>query len=123
MTAAKGVQFQSAELDDMIARARATSDAYAGEVLRSDLLSVGLYILPAGGTDDQAPHGEDEVYYAVRGRAEIRVGEQDHPVQPGTVLFVPARAVHYFHDITEELILVVFWAPPEKSVDQSKENP
>lgn len=123
MTAAKGVQFQSAELDDMIDRARATSDAYAGEVLRSDLLSVGLYILPAGGTDDQSPHGEDEVYYAVRGRAEIRVGEQDHPVQPGTVLFVPARAVHYFHDITEELILVVFWAPPEKSVDQSKENP
>ncbi|HEV2035617.1 MAG TPA: cupin domain-containing protein [Candidatus Dormibacteraeota bacterium] len=122
MTAAKGVQFQSAELDDMIARARATPDSYAAEVLRSDLLSVGLYIVPAGGNDDQSPHGEDEVYYAVRGRAKIRVGEQDHLVRPGTVLFVPARAVHYFHDITEELILVVFWAPPEKSVDQSKEN-
>jgi mannose-6-phosphate isomerase-like protein (cupin superfamily) len=122
MTAPKGVQFQSAELDDMIARARATTDSYAAEVLRSDLLSVGLYIVPAGGTDDQSPHGEDEVYYAVRGRAKIRVGEQDHQVQPGTVLFVPARAVHYFHDITEELILVVFWAPPEKSAGQPKEN-
>ena len=116
MTTAKGVQFQSAELKEMVARARATSDSYAAEVLRSDLLSVGLYILPAGGTDDQTPHGEDEVYYAVKGRAKIRVGESDHPVQPGTVLFVPARAVHYFHDIKEELILVVFWAPPEKSV-------
>lgn len=122
MTAAKGAQLQSAELDDMIARARATPDSYAAEVLHSDLLSVGLYIVPAGGTDDQSPHGEDEVYYAVRGRAKIRVGEQDHPVRPGTVLFVPARAVHYFHDIKEELILVVFWAPPEKSVDQSKED-
>ena len=122
MTTSKGVQFQAAELDEMVARARATRDSYAAEVLRSDLLSVGLYIVPAGGTDDQSPHGEDEVYYVVRGRAKIRVGEHDHPVQPGTVLFVPARAVHYFHDITEELILVVFWAPPEKSVDQSKEN-
>jgi mannose-6-phosphate isomerase-like protein (cupin superfamily) len=122
MTVTRGAQFQSAELDDMVARARAASDSYAAEVLRSDLLSVGLYILPAGGTDDQSPHGEDEVYYAVKGRAKIRVGESDHPVQPGTVLFVPARAVHYFHDISEELILVVFWAPPEKSVGRPKES-
>jgi mannose-6-phosphate isomerase-like protein (cupin superfamily) len=122
MTTAKGVQFQSAELEEMVARARATSDSYAAEVLRSDLLSVGLYILAAGGTDDQKPHGEDEVYYAVKGRAKIRVGESDHPVKPGTALFVPARAVHYFHDITEELILVVFWAPPEKSVGRSTES-
>ena len=112
----KGEHFQSAELDEMVARARASSDSYAAEVLRSDLLSLGLYILPAGGTDDQTPHGEDEVYYAVKGRAKIRVGESDHPVKPGTVLYVPARAVHYFHEIKEELILVVFWAPPEKSV-------
>jgi mannose-6-phosphate isomerase-like protein (cupin superfamily) len=122
MTVMRGAQFQSAELDDMVARARAASDSYAAEVLRSDLLSVGLYMLPAGGTDDQSPHGEDEVYYAVKGRAKIRVGESDHPVQPGTVLFVPARAVHYFHDISEELILVVFWAPPEKSVGRPKES-
>ena len=123
MTAVKGVSFQSAELHDMIAQARAASDSYAAEVLRSDLLSVGLYMLPAGGTDDQVPHGEDEVYYAVQGRAKIRVGEADHPVQPGTVLFVPARAAHYFHDISEELILVVFWAPPERSVSKPKHKP
>jgi mannose-6-phosphate isomerase-like protein (cupin superfamily) len=120
MTTDKGVQFQSAELEEMVARARATSDSYAAEVLRSDLLSVGLYILPSGGNDEQTPHGEDEVYYAVKGRAKIRVGESDHPVQPGTVLFVPARAVHHFHHIEEELILVVFWAPPEKSVGRAE---
>ena len=116
--------FQAAELDDVVAQARAAADGYAAEVLRSGLLSVGLYILPAGGTDDQTPHGEDEVYYAVAGRARIRVGEVDHAVQPGTLLFVPALAVHYFHDISEELILVVFWAPPEGSVEvaQEKEN-
>jgi mannose-6-phosphate isomerase-like protein (cupin superfamily) len=116
--AVKGARFQSAELEGMIARARVSSDSYAPEVLRS----VGLYIVPAGGPDDQSPHAEDEVYYAVRGRAKIRVGEEDHPVQPGTVLFVPAKAVHYFHDISEELILVVFWAPPERSVGKTQEG-
>jgi len=120
--AVKGARFQSAELEGMIAQARASSDSYAPEVLRSDLLSVGLYIVPAGGPDNQTPHAEDEVYYVVRGRAQIRVGEEDLAVQPGTVLFVPARAVHFFHDISEELILVVFWAPPERSVGKTQEG-
>ena len=122
MKTVKGARFQSAELEGMIAQARASSDSYAPEVLRSDLLSVGLYIVPAGGPDNQTPHAEDEVYYVVRGRAQIRVGEEDHAVQPGTVLFVPARAVHFFHDISEELILVVFWAPPERSVGKTQEG-
>ena len=108
--------FQSAELTAVLAQARAAPDRYAGEVLRSPQLSVGLYTLPTGGTDDQTPHAEDEVYYAVSGRALIRVGKNDHPVGPGSLLFVPARAEHYFHDIEEEMILVVFWAPPEGSV-------
>jgi mannose-6-phosphate isomerase-like protein (cupin superfamily) len=108
--------FQSAELDGMVATARAAGDGYAGEVIKSKLLSVGLYMLGAGATDDQRPHGEDEVYYAVRGRALLSVGDEDHPVKPGSVLFVPARSEHHFHHIEEELVLVVFWAPPEHSV-------
>jgi mannose-6-phosphate isomerase-like protein (cupin superfamily) len=114
--------FQAAELADVVAQARAAQDGYAAEVLRSDLLSVGLYLLRAGGTDHQQPHNEDEVYYVVSGRAVFRVGDDDHPVQTGTLLFVPALAVHFFHDIEEELVLVVFWAPPERSV-QTKGRP
>jgi mannose-6-phosphate isomerase-like protein (cupin superfamily) len=109
-------RFQSAELAGIVKQAKASADGYDGEVLRSDLLSVGVYILGAGAEDGQSPHKEDEVYYAVSGRAKIRVGDEDHAVQPGSMLFVPAGAVHYFHDIIEELVLVVFWAPPEKSV-------
>jgi mannose-6-phosphate isomerase-like protein (cupin superfamily) len=120
MRSLDSVRFQKAELDDVIAQAKAAPDGYAAEVLRSDLLSVGLYLLPAGGNDDQTPHGEDEVYYTVRGRATLRVGSEDHPVRPGTLLFVPAMAVHFFHDISEELILVVFWAPPEGSVQADR---
>jgi mannose-6-phosphate isomerase-like protein (cupin superfamily) len=120
MKPAVDARFQKAELDGMIAQARSAPDGYVAEVLRSDLLSVGLYLLPAGGNDHQEPHNEDEVYYAVRGRATLRVGSEDHPVNPGTVLFVPALATHFFHDISEELVLVVFWAPPEGSVETDR---
>jgi mannose-6-phosphate isomerase-like protein (cupin superfamily) len=106
--------FQSGDLEDAVAEAKA-GGGYAGNVLRSDLLSVGVYVLPAGGVDAQKPHEEDEVYFAVRGRAKFRVGSDDHPVGPGTILFVPALEPHHFHGIEEELVLVVFWAPPEGS--------
>jgi len=52
--------FQLADLEDAAATARA-GDGYAARVLASDLLSVGVYVLPAGGADDQTPHREDEV--------------------------------------------------------------
>ena len=102
--------FQSAEIDEAIAGAKA--GGYIGNVLRSELLSVGVYVLPAGSTDAQKPHKEDEVYYAVRGRAKFRVGSEDHAVAPGALLFVAAKQAHHFHEIEEELVLVVFWAPP-----------
>ena len=119
MTAAERSGFQSAQLADITARAKQAADGYAARVILSDLLSVGLYVLPAGGVDDQKPHAEDEVYYAVRGRAVFRVGDADHPVKPGSLLFVAARIPHHFRDIAEELVLVVFWAPPEGSAQET----
>jgi mannose-6-phosphate isomerase-like protein (cupin superfamily) len=103
--------FQSAKIDEAVAGAKAAG-GYIGNVLRSELLSVGIYVLPAGGADTQQPHEQDEVYYAVRGRAKFQVGSEDHAVAPGALLFVAARQAHHFHEIDEELVLVVFWAPP-----------
>ena len=104
--------FQSVEIEDAVARAKAAADGYVNDVVRSELLNAGVYVLAAGAVDDQTPHKEDEVYYAVRGRARFEVDGQEHAVGPGSLLFVRAGADHRFKDIEEELVLVVFWAPP-----------
>ncbi len=104
--------FQSAEIEALVARAKAAADGYVNDAVRSDLLNVGVYVLAAGAVDDQTPHKEDEVYYAVRGRARFSCEDEDQAVEPGSLLFVRAGADHRFHDIAEELVLVVFWAPP-----------
>jgi len=88
------------------------------EFLRVPALSAGLYCLPAGGDDPQQPHTEDEIYYVIRGRARFlarfgRGGEEDREVAAGTVLFVPARAEHRFHSITEDLVALVVFGPAE----------
>jgi mannose-6-phosphate isomerase-like protein (cupin superfamily) len=83
------------------------------EFIRVPSLSVGLYHLPAGGTDPQQPHSEDEVYYVVSGRGQIFVGGENRPVQAGSVVFVDAEVEHRFHSIEEDLVIIVFFAPAE----------
>lgn len=85
------------------------------EFLRVPELSMGLYVLPAGDSDPQQPHGEGEVYYVVSGRGWIRVGEEDRPLQTGSVVYVAAQVEHRFHTIEEELQVLVFFAPAEGS--------
>jgi mannose-6-phosphate isomerase-like protein (cupin superfamily) len=83
------------------------------EIMRVSDLSVGVYRLATGADDTQAPHTEDEVYYVLAGRGVLRIGESEHPVGPGSLAYVPARAEHRFHDITGDLELLVFFAPAE----------
>ncbi len=83
------------------------------EFLRVPTMSGGLYALPRTGTDPQSPHTEDEVYVITGGRATIRVGSEDREVQRGSIVFVPARVEHRFHQITEDLTALVFFAPAE----------
>lgn len=86
------------------------------EFLRHPSMSLGLYSLPAGGVDTQKPHSEDEVYYVVEGRGMIHVDGEDRPVEPGTTVFVAAHVEHRFHSITEDLKILVFFAPAEYSL-------
>ena len=64
------------------------------EHLRVPALSVGTYRIVAGGTDDQQPHAEDEIYVVQAGRARLVAGDGSVAVGPGSVVFVPAGEVH-----------------------------
>lgn len=83
------------------------------EFLRVPVMSAGLYVLPVGSTDHQKPHREDEIYYVISGRARFQAGPEDEEVSGGSVIFVAAEVGHRFYDISEELSVLVFFAPPE----------
>ncbi len=100
------------------------------EHLRVADLSVGTYTIPAGGTDTQQPHTEDEIYVITAGRATLVAGPgavaldggdpadtatQRQPVQPGSVVYVAAGEVHRFTGITEDFAALVLFAPAEES--------
>jgi len=105
---------QSFELAQLISQRESGNKLYL-EFLKVPDLSMGLYVLPAGGTDPQSPHTEDEVYYVVGGRAQILVAEENREVQAGSIVFVTKNVAHRFHSIEQELTVLVFFAPAEYS--------
>lgn len=85
------------------------------EFLKIPDLSMGVYVLPAGGTDPQQPHTEDEVYYVVNGKAQITVAGENREVRAGSIVYVEKNVEHRFHSIEEDLTVLVFFAPAEYS--------
>jgi mannose-6-phosphate isomerase-like protein (cupin superfamily) len=106
------VKVQFNKIADVEAQRASDGKAYR-EFLRVPAMSAGLYVLAAEASDPQKPHREDEMYYVVRGRARFRAGEDDREVSAGSVIFVAAEVEHRFHDIVEELAVLVFFAPAE----------
>lgn len=105
---------RSYELSQLIQQRTESNKLYL-EFLKVPDLSMGLYVLPAGSTDPQSPHTEDEVYYVVSGKAQILVAEENRDVQAGSIVYVEKNIAHRFHSIEEELTVLVFFAPAEYS--------
>jgi mannose-6-phosphate isomerase-like protein (cupin superfamily) len=95
--------------------AQASSGRPYLEFIRTDPMSIGFYVLPVAAIDRQRPHREDEVYVVMAGIGQFTAGGETREVASGDVLYVEAGVRHRFHDITEELHLVVVFAPPESS--------
>ena len=83
------------------------------EFLRVPSMSAGIYLLSPGQTDPQSPHAEDELYYVLKGRARMKVGSEDQSLRAGDLVFVEAGVEHRFYQISEELLVLVFFAPAE----------
>jgi len=110
---------QAYELTQLIQQQKDSNKLYL-EFLKIPDLSMGLYVLPAGGGDSQSPHTEDEVYYVVSGRSKIKVADEDRAVQAGSIVYVAKNVEHRFHSIEEGLTAIVFFAPAEYSLKDKK---
>lgn len=95
---------------DELQKSMSGEDVQYQEFLKVPALSCGLYHLAAGSKDMQTPHDEDEAYYVIRGKAKMRLGEEEREIGPGMVLYVGATESHSFFEIEEDMDLLVFFA-------------
>jgi len=108
---------QTFQLTDLLPKVKQSHQPWL-EFLRVASLSMGVYHLKAGQADPQQPHAEDEVYYVVSGRASFRAGSEQLGVGPGALIYVERSVEHRFFDVTEDLTVLVFFAPPEGSLKE-----
>lgn len=93
----------------------ATTSSHWEEHLEVPDLSCGTYSLPAGGSDPQSPHTEDELYLVTRGAATLWTPSGTAPMRTGDVAFVPAGEEHRFIEIAEDFAALVVFGPAENS--------
>jgi len=82
------------------------------ELLRTPSLSCSVYHLPAGSKEMQSAHEEDELYLVLEGKARLRVEDDDHVVEKGTIMYVCTACDHAFFDIEEDLTVLAFFGAP-----------
>lgn len=101
--------FETWSFEDLSDARAESKQAYLSFLERSSM-RMGLYHLPQGGRDGQSPHTQDESYYVVAGKSRFTCDGETVDVEPGDVLFVAAGLEHRFHDIEEDLDLIVFFS-------------
>ena len=105
---------ESFEILDVITMQKNLGEKYL-KFFKGDNVSLGIYSLLIGEEDQQQPHTEDEVYYVLSGHAKMKVADIDRNVKPGSIVFVGDGIEHNFHDITENLMVMVVFSPPQGS--------
>jgi quercetin dioxygenase-like cupin family protein len=106
-------RYQAFELDELQAD---RSRSYA-EFLRRPGISMGIYHLPVGGKDPQHPHSADEIYVVLAGRGTLEVEGEPIDVHRGRVVSVDLGVDPRFVDVTEDLSVLVVFAPPDSPQD------
>jgi|GEM_PF-883581 len=99
-------------IEDLSAQNAKTDLPYL-EFMRLESMSGYIYELAAGTVDEQEPHDQDEIYYVVKGKSDFTVNDETVAIKPGDILYVKKFATHLFSNITEDLSLLVIFAPPD----------
>jgi len=67
--------------------------------------------------------GYDEVYYVLAGTGTITLDQQAHPLEPGSVIVIPAGVTHSLEaDSGRQLEFVIFGTPPV-TMDDDRAKP
>jgi mannose-6-phosphate isomerase-like protein (cupin superfamily) len=114
-------EWQIFRLDDLVARVDQGTLSMK-EFLRTPSLSCSVYHVPAGSRDMASAHEEDELYLILDGRGRLRVGQSDHEVSKGTLMYVHAACDHTFFDVEENLTALVFFGAPIRQLRHFSRN-
>ena len=90
--------------DGMMRDSVLVTDQTAG----TESVSAGLVWVHPHGEIHEDVHAFDEVYYVIRGRAEVIMDARTVPTMAGDVVLIPKGIRHRIHNPTDE-VFQIFW--------------
>lgn len=82
-------------------------------------LTVGVAEIAPGASDDGARHfhADHEVYYVVAGTGVVHLDGQEHPVEAGSVVFIPGGTPHFARNTGDETLRLLYTFPTDRYDD------
>jgi quercetin dioxygenase-like cupin family protein len=85
---------QLEEWDDPIRGRLGFLTLFSGDSTGTRELTTGLAVVPPGGWLGLHRHSASETYFVVDGSGLVLLEGAEHPVRPGSTVFIPGNAVH-----------------------------
>lgn len=112
----KGAVIKSSEVKPFV-----LDETYSSKMLLDSVVAGGDSIqinegtLKAGCRTGGGVHEKPEIYYIVKGEAELYMDDERYDVSPGTVIYIPCGVHHYLvnKSDTEDLVILTFWQRAE----------
>ncbi|MBI84762.1 MAG: hypothetical protein CMJ81_16330 [Planctomycetaceae bacterium] len=92
-------------------------EMYSSKLLLDDFvagtkaININEGTLKGGGKTGAGVHGDNEIYYAVKGEAVLHLDDEEYDLKPGTVVFIPGGVRHSLDNKseTEDFVLLTLW--------------
>jgi quercetin dioxygenase-like cupin family protein len=81
---------------------RATRQILIGKVEQSPHFHMRYFAVQPGGHTSLDQHAHDHGVYMLHGRARLRLGDEEHEIQTGDVVYIPGNEVHQFFTVGDE---------------------
>jgi mannose-6-phosphate isomerase-like protein (cupin superfamily) len=97
----------------------------SGDRTPTDSLTVGVAELDPGESRDFVPHkhAQAEVYYILSGEGIVNISGAEHPVRPGTAVFIPGGTAHGARNTGTQLLRLLYVFPSDSFADVKYEFP
>jgi mannose-6-phosphate isomerase-like protein (cupin superfamily) len=97
----------------------------SGDRTPTDSLTVGVAELEPGESRRFRPHkhSQAEVYYILSGEGIVAISGSEHPVKPGTTVFIPGGAEHGARNTGGELLRLLYVFPANSFAEIKYEFP
>lgn len=91
----------------------------------TDALTVGVAEIEVGESKSFRPHrhAQAEVYYILSGEGTVTISGADHPVRPGSAVFIPGGAAHGARNTGAQLLRLLYVFPARSFAEIHYEFP